>query len=115
VIEALGAGIVDEGGDAVDFLAMAVAFDHRPAHFRVGLPVDAGDGDPIGPYDYKRRHHHAMPEVQVHDVAFECRMSIMMQGRPLPNCLPTYSGLRQPVKRIVGPVEAPAAADKGLE
>src|SRR5260370_40889485 len=43
VIEALGAGIADEGGGAVDFLAVAVAFDHRAAHFLGGLPVYTGN------------------------------------------------------------------------
>jgi hypothetical protein len=80
VIKTLAAAIADEGGGAVDFLAVAVAFDHRPAHFLVGLRVDTGNRDQIGSYDYKPWHPDAMPEVEARDAAFERRMRIVMEA-----------------------------------
>jgi hypothetical protein len=44
-----------------------------------------------------------MPEVEIHDVAFERRTSIVMEA--LRARLAMYGGLRHPVKRVVGPIE----------
>src|SRR5215468_5437576 len=107
MIKALAAGIADEGGDAVDVLAMAIAFDHRPAGFDIGLPVDMGNRDQIGSLDYERWHHHAVPEVQVDDFAFECRTSRVMDA--LRARLAMDGRLCHPVKRVAGPIEYPAA------
>ena len=40
VIEAHSPGIADEGGGAVDLLAVAIPLDHDAADFRVGFPVN---------------------------------------------------------------------------
>src|SRR5262249_52680631 len=112
-LEALGAAIAYEGGGTVDSLAVAIAFDHRTHHLDVGLLLDISDRDQIGCSDHQRRHHHAMPEVQLQDVALDRRIRIVMDA---PRAgLAMYGGLRHPVKRIVGPVEEPAAADESLE
>ncbi len=56
-----------------------------------------------------------MPEVEARDVAFERRMSLVMEAQATRAWLATYGGLRHPVKRIVGPIEQPAAANESLE
>src|SRR5215467_7756824 len=113
MIKALAAGIADEGGGAVDFLTVAIAFDHHAAGFGVGLLVDMGNRDQIGSCDYQSWHHRAMPEVELHEVAFERRMRIMMEA--LRARLAMQGRLCHPVKRVASPMEKPAAADERLE
>src|SRR5215831_6511028 len=61
VVKPPASGIANESRGAVDFLAVAITFDHHPPHFGVIFPVDTPDRDQIRSYDDEWRYPCAMP------------------------------------------------------